>query len=263
MRVEKVALSELSELEPLVKSTIQEIEEGMEVLDNQISIGDSGRPDVLAIDGNKALTILELKSKTADVEAIAQIIGYYEWFISNIALFAKPFPKINTDEAIRLIIIAPRFSHELLRISKYLNLDISLVKYTSIKNLENQDIGIIYENIDVSPEEGPGVSFRSVEDIARYFSDENLAKEFQRIRSDLESLGIEIVPYQGGKNYWLECRYNSEDIAFFQPRKRYLNCQIYDEQNEKYIWPPIRVTTYDEWEKQFREYFMGFTDEEE
>jgi len=84
-------------------------------------------------------------------------------------------------------------------------------------------------------EEGPGVSFRSIEDIKKYFSDEALLEEFRKVTSELRKLDIEISPYRGGKNFWIECKYNKEDIGYFQPRRRYFNCQIYDEENEKYI----------------------------
>jgi len=263
MKIERANLKEVSELEPLVKETISEIEDGLEVLDNQISIGESGRPDILAIDSNQALTIIELKSIPAGVNAVVQIIGYYEWFVSNLALFTKPFPNINSDQGIRLIIIAPHFSQETIQLAKYLDLDISLVQYTAIKNIETKDIGIIYEDIDVSPEEGPGVSFRSIEDIEKYFSDETLLEEFKKVISELKELGIEISPYKGGKNFWIECKYKNEDIGYFQPRRRYFNCQIYDEENEKYIWPPIQLKTYDEWAKQCKGYFVECVEEEE
>lgn len=263
MRIEKASLKEVTELEPLVKDTISNIEEGLEVLDNQINIGETGRPDILAVDSNKALTIIELKSVTAGVNAVTQIIGYYEWFVSNFALFAKPFPNINSDEGIRLMVIAPQFSLETIQLSKYLDLDISLIKYTAIKNVESKDIGILYEDIDISPEGGPGVSFRSIDDIEKYFSDESMLSEFKKVISELKELDIEIVPYKGGKNYWIECKYKNEDIGYFQPRKRYFNCQIYEEENEKYMWPPIQLKTYDEWVKKCKDYFVECVESEE
>ncbi len=263
MKIEKVSLKEVSELEPLVKSTLNEIEDGLEVLDNQISIGESGRPDIMAVDGNKALTIIELKSVTAGVNAIAQIIGYYEWFVSNLALFTKPFPNINSDKAIRLIVIAPQFFSDTINLSKYLNLDISLVQYTAVRNIENDEVGILYEDIDISPEEGPGVSFRSIEDIEKYFLTEGLLSEFRRVISELSDRGITISPYKGGKNYWIECKYGDDDIGYFQPRKRYFNCQIYDDENEKYIWPAIQLRTYDEWVKKCKDYFDECVEDED
>ena len=254
MQIEKAKLKEVSELEPLVKKTINGIEDGLEFLDNQISIGDSGRPDILAIDRNKALTIIELKSDSADMSAIVQIIGYYEWFVANIALFSRSFDNINLDQSIRLMIVAPDFLQETVRLTKYLDLEISLVRYAAIKNIETNDIGIIYEDVDISPEKGPEVLFRSIEDIEKYFSNEVLLEEFKKVTSELERLGIEITPYQGGRNHWLECKYKNEYIGYLQSRRKYFNCQKY---NKDERWPSIRLETYDEWEKQCKEYFLA------
>ena len=257
MKLEKVHLSEVAELEPLVKETLHDAEEGLQVLDNQIQIGDQGRPDIIATDFNQALTIIELKSITAEVGALSQIIRYYEWFVNNLPLFARPFPQISLQEQIRLIIIAPSFSDDIIRISKYLDTNIDLIKYTSVKNEKTGEIGILYENIEISPEQGPGVLFRSIEDIVKYFSSVDMNDEFTKVIEDLKESGIEVRPYKGGKHYWIECRHNEEDIGYFQPRQRYFNCQTYDEDKEDYIWPPIRLKSYEEWVQKCKPEFLA------
>jgi hypothetical protein len=262
MKINKVSLKETTELEPLVKSSITDIEEGLVVLDNQITIGASGRPDILAIDHNSALSIIELKSVPATESAVSQILRYYEWFVKNLALFARPFPNINTDEAIRLFIVAPEFKDEVKTLSKYLNLNITLTQYTAIKNIDNNDLGIIFEDIALSPEEGPGVALRSIDDIVKYFTNDDIRIEFNKVLDDLRDSNVSINPYNAGKHHWIECKYQEDDIGYFQPRQRYFNCQIYDETEEKYIWPPIKLFSYDEWVDKCKESFMCWVEDE-
>ncbi len=142
---------------------------------------------------------------------------YYEWCVKNLALIARPFPKVNTDEDIRLFIVAPEFTEEFLTVMKYLNSNLSLFQYTAIKNIETGDLGILYEEITVVPEKGPGVAFRSLDDIIKYFAKDVVRAEFEKVLNDLRTSGITILPFNEGKYYWIECKYKEDDIGYFQP----------------------------------------------
>lgn len=261
----KIHLSEVSELEPLVISSLEKIEEGLKPLEHQLSIGTSGRPDILAVDinVNGALVLLELKSNTADTSAIGQNIRFYEWFAQNLALVARPFPTVKPDEGIRLFIIAPNFDEDAIRVAKYLDLDISLVKYIGLKNKRTEEVGLVFEKLELEPVEGPGAELRSMEDIVSYFVDKSLLDDFRKVLEDLNKAGIECRPYKGGKNYWIECIFEGNDVAYLQPRQRYFNCQVYDDNAEKYIWPPRRMESYDQWVKECRDEIVKYTKKEE
>lgn len=259
----KIQLSEVSELEPLVISSLEKIEEGLKPLEHQLSIGTSGRPDILAVDINGALIVLELKSTSVDTSVIGQCIRYYEWFAQNLALVARPFPTVKPDKRIRLFVIAPDFDEDVIRIAKYLDLDISLVKYIGIKNKKTAEVGLVFERLDLEPVEGSGVELRSMEDIISYFVDKSLKDEFQEVLKDLTRERIEYRPYKGGKNYWIECIFEEEDVAYLQPRQRYFNCQIYNENAEKYIWPPRRMESYKQWVKECRDEIVKYTEKKD
>ena len=249
----KIHLSEVTQLEPLLMANLEKIEAGMKPLEHQLNIGTTGRPDVMAVDKNGTLVLLELKSVTADTSAINQCIKYYEWFVQNLALIARPFPAVRPNEGIRLFVVAPDFEEDAVRIASYINLDISLVKYIGLQDKETKKIGITFEKLDLESIEGPEVGFRSIEDIILYFADESLEGEFRKVLEELENKGIKHRPYKGGKHYWIECSFDDEEIMYLQPRQKYFNCQIYDKKKDD--WPrPIRCDSYDEWIKEFKVY---------
>ncbi len=250
MEVDRVQLNEVGELEPLVLHHLDRIEEGLKPLVNQIAIGANGRPDILAVDENGALVLIELKSICADLSALSQVIRYYEWSAENLALIARPFPTVKPDSGVRLILVAPEFDEDTLRLARYVDLDLMLVRYTAIKHGKTGDLGIIFDIEELEPTEGPGVDFRSVDDILSYCTDPEVLKALQRVMCDLSKSGIDCHPYHGGNLYWIECSFRGDPVAYFQPRRKYFNFQIYDSKKQEFAWPPRRLTTYKDWARE-------------
>lgn len=121
MKLEKKHLSEVSELEPLVIETIDQVEEGLKIIDSQLSVGEAGRPDILAVDDEGTFTIIELKSVTATLDTLSQGIRYYEFFLPNIESLARTYKQIKPKNEIRLIFIAPDFNDNIIRVAKYVD----------------------------------------------------------------------------------------------------------------------------------------------
>jgi hypothetical protein len=249
MKLIKKHLAEVNELEPLVIETLEQLEKGLKALDNQISIGDAGRPDILAVDENGTFTIIELKAVTADNNAISQGIRYYEWFLPNIGLVARTYSQVKPKNGIRLIYIAPEFEENTKNIVKYLSLDITLAKYIGLEDSKTKDIGIVYEIQELEPVEQVD-TFNSIDDIKDYITDEDVSKEFDKILDELIKSGLVIHPHKGGRNNWIECLYNNEPLCYFQTRQKFIRCQILDEEDEEFIWPPLRIITYKQWKKE-------------
>ena len=242
-----IELNEVSELEPLVIEKIDKLEDGLEVLDNQLSIGDHGRPDIFALDIDKVLVLIELKSVEASPYAISQSIRYYEWLTQNLALVARTFPKIDTTSNIRIFIVAPEFENESINIARYLDLKLEFIKYIALQNAETKEIDLIFEPIELEPVEESSATFLSVDDIVNYFSDKTISEEFKKCLEFLKKHNVKIEPYKGGRDNWLECTYKNEDIAFFAIRRNFFLCQTYDEEIDDYIWPPHKLFSYDDW----------------
>ncbi len=65
MKLVKVRLDEVGELEPQVLASLGSLEEGLQPLSNQLGIGGAGRPDILAVDADGTLVVIEIKADTA------------------------------------------------------------------------------------------------------------------------------------------------------------------------------------------------------
>jgi len=256
MEIEKVKLHEVRELEPLVISSLEQIEEGLKPLDNQISIGEQGRPDILAVDSDGSLVILELKSVPAGTPALEQVVRYYDWFSENISLISRPFPDINPLNSVRIFIVATDFNDEVARLSKYLDLDISLIRVIPVKEKKKKDIGILYEYIELDRRDENTIEFRSMKDIISYITDEQTKKEFIKTTKSLEEKGVDLSPWKGGKQLWIECKYKGEDIGYLQTRRKFFRSQHYNQEKEDYIWPPIKCFTYAEWSDNCLDHFI-------
>lgn len=259
MKLVKKHLSEVHELEPLVIETIEEIEEGLTVIENQLSMGNSGRPDILAIDDEGTFTIIELKSVRASLEALSQCIKYYEFFIANIESMARTYKEIKPKNGIRLILIAPEFDDNIKRVSKYIDLYISLVRYIGMENSKTKEIGIVYEDLDIEPIQQE-LTFKSIEDILDYFNAENVRADLEKILNELLEKNVKSRPFNGGKRNWIECYMNKDDvICYFRTRQKFFLCQTWNEKEEDWN-KPERVFSYDEWVKNHKKYIYKFVE---
>jgi len=106
-------LSEI-QLEALLMSDIEVIEEGMVVLGNQIDTRSVGELDVLTVAEDGELNVIELKIKETDSQ-LFQGLRYLDWINNNISLISKVYTKekqVKINEALfpRLVLIAPSFS---------------------------------------------------------------------------------------------------------------------------------------------------------
>src|SRR5262245_20317563 len=97
MRLRTVRLKEVSELEPMVIQQLDEIEEGLQLLQNQLGVGEPGRPDVIGIDADGALVLFELKADSAGEGALLQALRYHEWLTDKRALLARVYPQVRPD----------------------------------------------------------------------------------------------------------------------------------------------------------------------
>jgi hypothetical protein len=95
-----------------------------------------------------------------------------------------------------------------------------------------------------------------VEDILSYCSDAQISKELGRVITDLNKSGVKYQSHEGGRDRWVECTYHGHDVAYFQPRRKYFNFQFYDSKKEDYVWPPKKLTSYEQWVKQCKKHVM-------
>src|SRR3990172_9244739 len=113
-----VEISE-NELEDLVRSGADLIEDGLRYLDHQ-RFTDRGRLDVLFVDSGKSAVVAELKA-IEDDGMLLQGLDYYDYVSTNIEAFARLYraSELDPTQPVRLMLIAPSFSQKLLNRSKW------------------------------------------------------------------------------------------------------------------------------------------------
>ena len=259
MELKPIRLSEVSELEPRVIERLDHVEEGLCLVENQLTIADGGRPDVLAVDEDGSLVVLELKAEAADINAVDQGLRYVEWLEDNIELVARAYPKVNPTGEIRLLIIAPAFHDNLHRLVRHIGMDVGVIRVQALRDVETGEIDVLFHR-EPRRRRRSKSALLSVDDIANYIVDRGVREAFDAIRAELISLDVELRPHKGGRGHWIECTYAGEDIGYLRTRQRYILCQYYDGEAEEYIRPPVRVRTVEDWAEGAKPHFLAYVE---
>lgn len=255
MRLAHVRLNEVAEFEPRVIGSLEQIEEGLPLLDHQLRFGASGRPDILAVDSTGSLVVMELKADEAGIASLDQGIRYLEWASDNLGLLARPFPAVKPNRTPRLFLVAPGFSESLLRLVKYVELDIVLIRAICVKDTESGKVGILLEAVEQTSGIEAPPPLRSLDDIADYILDATVRTDFQRVINEIRGLGVDVQPWKGGRDQWIECSFGNQGPVYLQARQRFFNYQSYTEDGEA-VHKSIRLYSYEQWEKEAKEDFL-------
>lgn len=250
MHLMRVRLHEVSELEPRVIASLEHIEEGLTLLDHQLTFGSSGRPDILAVDSEGSLVVMELKADEAGLAALDQGIKYLEWASDNLGLLARPFPAVKPDRPPRLFLVAPGFNESLLRIVRYIELEIVLISAMCVRDTVSGAIGVLFEPIELPGGVEALPPLRSLDDIVDYIRDPSVKQDLVKILDEIRSLGVNVQPWKGGKEQWIECSLRNQEPMYLQVRQRYFNYESYDEDGEVVS---LRLYSYTEWEEKAKE----------
>jgi predicted RecB family endonuclease len=246
MRLKSIRLNEVTELEPLVIRQIDEIEDGLQVLQNQLGVGESGRPDIIAVDADGGLVLIELKAGIASVDALLQALRYRDWLTDNKTLLARVYPQVRPDRPVRLFVGAPDFDDEIHRLARYLSIEVTFVSLVAVKNLDNGEIGLVIETEEVERAAEPEIMLYSVQDILDYLEEPVAKASLRKVLEDLRILGSEMRPYRAGKYRWLEFMHDGEPIAYIGTLKKGFKSQHFDAAIDD--WPkPLVVESYEHW----------------
>ncbi len=129
------------------------IEAGFKIIKNEARLEGLDRADILGLDTRDTMTVCELKAVTADVTSLVQLIRYANFIISDPFLVFSRFAGINKtltsfnqEVDLRLILVAPQFSDELLQFKDVLTLNIELIQY-QVFDLGGDEIGFSFSPI--------------------------------------------------------------------------------------------------------------------
>ncbi len=256
MRLRKIRLREVSELEPFLIRQLSEVEEGLELLQNQLGIGEPGRPDIIAMDADGGLVLIELKSDPASIGALLQALRYHDCLTENRLLLARVYPRLKPDRAVRVFIAAPDFDDEIARLASYLSIPITFVRAEAVRDEDTGQFALMVATEEVEQRQETQGHLYSVQDIIDYLNDPEVKAEFEKVLADLRALGTAIRPYRAGRYRWLEFLYRGEEIAYLGTLQKAFKTQHYDPEIDD--WPkPLVIETYAEWEQKSRPWIVS------
>lgn len=190
-KVREVEVSE-KELEALLVKDLSVIDSGLKYLGRQIAT-DSGVLDVLAFyEEDKSLAIIELKVREDDGQ-LFQAVGYYDWVKSRIDLIRRSYKKdIDVDIDPWVILVAPNFSENLKKATRYVDIPLNLVQYW-VLDLPNGERYVHCEDVDYGEPYEPK-RIPTIEGHVNYIIDEDARTVCANALSTLKEIGIEVQP---------------------------------------------------------------------
>jgi len=249
MEKPKIIETKETELENLLVKFPDSIEEQLTILGRQIKT-DSGWLDILATDIDGALVVIEVKATTDDGQ-LDQGLRYYDWVRANIPLISHSYSvekgiKIDITQEPWLILIAPSFSKNMLRIVKYVDIPLIVMKSIVIK-VPNNEKYVLCQEIEIEPK--PDISEENTRsNILKYIRDEKIRTLCDTSLNQLEENGAEIRPL-GGKKFsvWFEGIrfmriYNKRDFYSYRTLQS----------NGEWISKRQKITNKTDWENAFQ-----------
>ena len=180
-----VEISE-NELEDLVRSGADLIEDGLRYLDHQ-RFTDRGRLDVLFVDRGKSAVVAELKA-IEDDGMLLQGLDYYDYVSTNIEAFARLYraSELDPTQPVRLMLIAPSFSQTLLNRSKWIDANISLYTFKCIKFDDSDEKTPVFSEVSIPAP--PAIEEKyNIEDRLSYITNMEARKILEDLIKELPS----------------------------------------------------------------------------
>ena len=180
-----VEISE-NELEDLVRSGADLIEDGLRYLDHQ-RFTDRGRLDVLFVDSGKSAVVAELKA-IEDDGMLLQGLDYYDYVSTNIEAFARLYraSELDPTQPVRLMLIAPSFSQTLLNRSKWIDANISLYTFKCIKFDDSDEKTPVFSEVSIPAP--PAIEEKyNIEDRLSYITNMEARKILEDLIKELPS----------------------------------------------------------------------------
>lgn len=158
------------ELEDLVRRGPELIEEGLVYVDHQKPAA-GGRLDVLLVDSGRSLVVAELKV-VQDDGMLVQGLDYYDYVSAHVEAFARLYKlhSIDPTQQVRLLLIAPTFSQNLVNRCKWLNLRVSLFTFNCLKFEGEADVVPVFTEQEVTEPPEP-IHVARLEDSLNYITD--------------------------------------------------------------------------------------------
>jgi len=154
---------------------------------------------------------------------------------------------IDPSQPIRLFLIAPRFSLNLLNRCKWINISeqLYLFTYRCIQLEDSNEILPVYSEITVPSQPQRFTEAPSVDKRLDYITDESIQSLAKGFLSEVTSWKPEAIRIEPIK-YAISLKVNNRVFAYFNPRRKAF---ILSTHNEEGVWTDYRVETAEDLEK--------------
>lgn len=216
-----------SKLEDLVRQYASLIEEGMAYIDHQ-NHTPKGRLDVLLVDSGRSLVVAELKV-VEDDDMLMQALDYYDHMSSFVDTYASAYSKhkVDPEQPVRIILIAPSFSQVLLNRCKWLGVHISLYAYVCLNFPGSDDVVPVFTEQSIPAlAERPKVN--QIEDHLNYITDKDVrdrAEAAIKKIKDIHPSRSSVDPTQND----ISLKIDGRVVAYLSPRRKYFLVGTYDD----------------------------------
>lgn len=224
-------LDEKNELEPLIINCLGKIEDGLEFLDEQLSLGECGRLDVLAVDKNGSFVILELKSHSVGSSIVFQALQYYECLLNNIDEFKRAY-NVDGEPGVRLMLIAPEFNPAVYTVLKHIKPEVEFREYTVVNTTGHPDLIIKSVNSDYKLRP---LSLYNGYDVINNIKDHRVRVQFVKCLDFLEDEGFSVEMRNAG-NQLIEVIHQDphnegmqKGVCMFETKQQFFRSYILEE----------------------------------
>jgi len=217
---EKIGPRTERELEEIVRKHPDQIEDDLTYLDHQVTVG-KGFMDVLCVDDKGVPVVIELKMGD-DEGILMQALRYYDVVYRDRDRLARqysPKAKFSLEEDPRIVLVAPRFSEEVMKAARYVKPEIRLLEYEYLKS-KSGDKGLNVKEVPIEAEEGysPPVP---IEKIISYINPPNLRELCKQVVSEIIEVGEDIDEPRGAGEKNIRIRFRSRWLANIFTRRSF------------------------------------------
>lgn len=205
------------ELHGIIGRELDSLEEGLELLKYEMSIG-KGIPDFLCKDSGGRIVIIEVKLNE-DENILFQALRYYADVNMNRYVLAEMFSKRGIDPKVdpRIILVAKHFSDDIRLLATLLVPEVELYEYSTLTDTTGAK-GVIYHAVSLPKLESAIYEPAGIDDHRSYITNTSLHNHFDDVRNEIRSLDLNIEEYVT-QNY-IGYKYLGRQVAWIGAQRK-------------------------------------------
>lgn len=230
------------ELHSIIEKELDSLEEGLELLKYEITIG-KGTPDFLCRDSGGRIVIIEVKLHE-DENILFQALRYYADVNKNRYAIAEIFSQkgIDTRQDPRIVLIAKRFSDNIRLLGTLVVPNVELYEYTTLYDSSDKK-GIIYHAVSLPKIDNVISEPAGIDSHKSYITKTDLHVIYDEVRNKVQEQGDGIEEYV--TQSYVGYKYRGRQIAWLSAQRKSFDVgvNIISEKRELIDYESIRVTS--------------------